>query len=398
MSGVSNIAAALDYEARGFALVPVEPGTKRSHTRVIQQVYGDPQGSWAPLRARPAIAAEIREWYACDPDTSLGLITGQPSGVVVIDVDGGARELDLPRTPTVMTGRDDGGAHVYTISRQPVKSTTCEAGSVRSDGNIVVLPPSVHPSGRRYKWLVSLDQAGFIDYDPALVEKLLGPLPTQDIYVLGCEPSERDEDDPRMLVARDKKLVAQAAVVLGIQASSIGRSFRCVLPGHDEKSASASLWLNPTTGTWGYHDFHHGKHGSPEWLSLAAVYAAQVSGQVRRLNRPSEALWFRRLAAEIGVVEPIPVPMPPLPSGSTEPMRKVYGGFRLLAGLRRLREPGEAFPFTREFAGPWCGIGVGAARAAIDALIKAGVIRRAGGAPMYGGTKTTWHFLPGATR
>ena len=91
------------------------------------------------------------------------LLTGRRSGgLCVIDVDDkpGARGLDvvsrleslhgaIPRTLSVRS--PSGGLHLYVLPSRPLKTCTAtpEKGiDIRGEGGVVMVPGSVHPSGR----------------------------------------------------------------------------------------------------------------------------------------------------------------------------------------------------------------------------------------------------------
>jgi Virulence-associated protein E/Bifunctional DNA primase/polymerase, N-terminal/Primase C terminal 2 (PriCT-2) len=100
--------------------------------------------------------ATIAEWWRRRPGANIGLRTGL--GIVVLDVDGpeGLAELQALTAlhgllPATLTARTGNGAHVY-FAGEGVKSSARGRLHVRGDGGYVVLPPSVHPNGRRYQW------------------------------------------------------------------------------------------------------------------------------------------------------------------------------------------------------------------------------------------------------
>ncbi len=97
-----------------------------------------------------------------DPETTgLAVILGKLSGNLVV------RDFDKPEAferwkqeypdlaltlPIVRTGRPEGGYHVYgTMPDAPLLKLS--DGELRGNGAIVVLPPSLHPSGLRYEWI-----------------------------------------------------------------------------------------------------------------------------------------------------------------------------------------------------------------------------------------------------
>jgi hypothetical protein len=145
--------AALDYVARGWSVIPIEPRGKR------------PLVAWLEFQDRRATAAEIAGWFGRWPDANVGIVTGALSGLVVLDVDarhGGAQSLaaletahgPLPLTLAVATG--GGGRHLYFSHPGGVvhnKVGLAPGIDLRADGGCVVAPPSMHPSGRRYAWV-----------------------------------------------------------------------------------------------------------------------------------------------------------------------------------------------------------------------------------------------------
>lgn len=146
---------ALSYLARGWAVVPVVPRSKRPLVR------------WEPYQHRLPTGEEVREWFGRWPDANIAIVTGRISGLVVLDVDprhGGddsLHELErtyglLPDTVEAITG--SGGRHVYFA--YPGRETRNVVGlapglDLRGDGGLIIAPPSVHPSGRHYEWEVS---------------------------------------------------------------------------------------------------------------------------------------------------------------------------------------------------------------------------------------------------
>ncbi len=144
--------AALAYLALGFSVIPLEPGDKK------------PLFAWAKYQKTKATEDEVRGWFLRNPEANIGIVTGQASGVVVVDVDDDEApkqlKLPFPDTIKVKTGRK-GGMHYY--YRYPGRSVPCGvkiAGlgiDIRGDGGYVVAPPSVHPSGVKYEWLSPLD-------------------------------------------------------------------------------------------------------------------------------------------------------------------------------------------------------------------------------------------------
>lgn len=107
----------------------------------------------------------IDSWWRRWPSANVGVVTGRPSGLIVIDVDprhGGrdsmrqlvAEHGPLPWGPRVWTG--SGGWHLlFSSEGHNVHNSVNRVGpgiDVRADGGYVIAPPSLHASGHRYSW------------------------------------------------------------------------------------------------------------------------------------------------------------------------------------------------------------------------------------------------------
>ena len=119
------------------------------------------RGEWAPYQARRATEAEIDSWYQGEP-RNIAVICGQVSGgLVVIDCDDTDTYRALcylyPALRESLTVRTGNGYHVYTRADQPVKTATFAANGhthhIKAEGSYVIAPPSVHVSGRVYRFL-----------------------------------------------------------------------------------------------------------------------------------------------------------------------------------------------------------------------------------------------------
>lgn len=142
---------ALFYASIGFTVFPLVPGTKSPF-----------KGSKGSSEATTC-TAQIGEWWSVNPDAGIGF---RPSsscqGLYVYDVDprnGGdvahtaliAEHGPMPNTPQVLS--PGGGFHLY-LSAPPghrYKSRPAEGIDGKYNG-YAVLPPSLHPNGKRYEW------------------------------------------------------------------------------------------------------------------------------------------------------------------------------------------------------------------------------------------------------
>ena len=108
------------------------------------------------------VPAQIQHWWRYRPYANVGIATGFASGLVVVDVDprhGGhiaweellAHYGALPLSPQVLTG--GGGTHDYLWCAEALAGIDLAHGiQFQAEGRLVVAPPSLHISGRRYTW------------------------------------------------------------------------------------------------------------------------------------------------------------------------------------------------------------------------------------------------------
>lgn len=146
--------------AAGLRVFPVRPRDKR------------PAVAWTQYQDRAPTEAELAAWDASD--YNVGVISGRPSGIAVLDVDAPeaaafVATLDLPPTPVLSTGR---GTHYYfKAPPQGVRNAAGMAGhklDLRGDGGYVVGHGSIHPSGAQYEGLVSPAEVTFAEFPAAL--------------------------------------------------------------------------------------------------------------------------------------------------------------------------------------------------------------------------------------
>lgn len=156
---------AINFASRGWAIIPLHHADAGECSCRKKKACGQPgkhprQSGWT--RKASTDIGQIRKWWKQWPAANIGIVTGQPSDVVVVDVDaksGGLETLDelfadypeLNSTYSVRTG--GGGWHFY--FGRPAAALKNRVGALpgidlRAENGCVVAAGSIHVSGARY--------------------------------------------------------------------------------------------------------------------------------------------------------------------------------------------------------------------------------------------------------
>lgn len=172
--------AALAYAERNFRLIPLNYMKERDG-QLGCSCYKAHEcraaGKHPIFRGWQTVATNdtylVRRWWEAWPLANIGLVMGGPERLVTIDIDGneGRESLEtlqrehgaLPPTLIQVTGRDTGGEHrLYRVPESlnlyAIRNRCRLAAGidVRSEGGLIVAAPSIHPSGRSYRWVNKL--------------------------------------------------------------------------------------------------------------------------------------------------------------------------------------------------------------------------------------------------
>ncbi len=147
------------YVALGFSVIPIRYKDKLPAIK-----------SWKEFQTRKPTDSELAKWFGSGILQNIAIVTGQVSGITVVDCDSNDAfeyviSQPIDATATVMTGRyteDDRCMHFYCLYADGVRNfqnkTNFPGIDLRGDGGYVLAPPSVHPNGNRYKWDVTFDE------------------------------------------------------------------------------------------------------------------------------------------------------------------------------------------------------------------------------------------------
>jgi len=122
-----------------------------------------PLVDWKEYQTRYPTDEELERWFS-DGKANIAIVTGPISGIVVLDIDGEEGQeslkkynLFIPPTPCVKTGK---GYHYYFKYQDGVRNFVKRYPGIdlRGEGGYVLAPPSVHPTGAIYKWVIPLTE------------------------------------------------------------------------------------------------------------------------------------------------------------------------------------------------------------------------------------------------
>ena len=124
--------------AKGFSVIPIERGTKR------------PAFEWKSYQTTRPTEEEQARWHRYG-DYDLAIVTGAVSGVVVVDIEGGALQRQpeaISQITTLTATTPSGGRHFFfrhpgtEVRNRPLRDAEGHLGDIRGDGGYVVAPPA----------------------------------------------------------------------------------------------------------------------------------------------------------------------------------------------------------------------------------------------------------------
>lgn len=159
-----------------------------------------PYIEWAKYQHELPSREEVIDWWATWPKAMIGIVTGEVSGITVIDIDtpegrGIVNDL-LPedfKCPCVRTPRD--GRHLYFSYCKSLVTRQQDLPGVetKNNGALVTAPPSVHESGKAYEWIEAFNIRRVplpsvpVKYINAVVRK-------EDVQYRGLDVGDRELD------------------------------------------------------------------------------------------------------------------------------------------------------------------------------------------------------------
>jgi hypothetical protein len=175
--------AAYYDDGLGWCIIPIPHGQKRARIR------------WKRFQTDRPDREQVQKWFSNGHPQNMAVLLGPVSGDLCCrDFDTlGAYEQwkaghpDLAATlPSVRTVK---GCHVY-FRQVDLKGIRCLGdGELRGTGGYCMLPPSVHPDGPKYEWIIRPTAENLIILDPVLA----GFVPNGGLVTEQTENTEKPE-------------------------------------------------------------------------------------------------------------------------------------------------------------------------------------------------------------
>lgn len=142
-------------------MIPLGPRDKRPAFNVLPRCSVTGKPKWEEYQTRLPTELELARWFNRS-GLNIGIVCGQVSGgLVVVDFDAiesfdvwCAEEASRWLLPTVETAH---GRHVYLRVTDRINGNhrnNARKIDLRGEGGYVVAPPSVHPEGHQYRWVM----------------------------------------------------------------------------------------------------------------------------------------------------------------------------------------------------------------------------------------------------
>lgn len=228
---MNTIPFARSYAEKGWQSFPLKPKDKVPFLK------------WAEVAT--CNTQMLNGWFDNYPDANIGIACGKRSGIIVLDVDaghGGYESLTqltdkhgkLPETPVSKTG--SGGEHIF--FKHPgieIRNSAGKLGQgldIRSDGGYVVAPPSLHPNGNPYEWVVETDLADMPAWMVELLKETKPEVKEAQVVTDGMIPDgQRHDVFVKFAGAMRRKGFSADAIY---QALLVENKTRCVNPAPED--------------------------------------------------------------------------------------------------------------------------------------------------------------------
>lgn len=141
--------------------------------------------SWKEYQDKKPEIEQVRKWVHELNPAGLAVVTGKISDITVVDIDprheGNVNLFGDGNYPHSKTG-GDGRHYFFKYDPNVPNGITIMPGvEIKNDGGLIILPPSLHKSGKQYEWLVSGLPNNFKETIPDFIKQKINEKKMQSI-------------------------------------------------------------------------------------------------------------------------------------------------------------------------------------------------------------------------
>lgn len=233
--------AAVDYATRGWHVFPLHTVDDEGACSCGNASCGDagkhPRVQRG-LKEASRDLAQIEAWFGPDaPPSNIGVVTGEVSGITVIDIDIGDGKFgaeswaeackDHGEPQTLMAQTGSGGMHVVFQYNSALKTASNVLGKgvdCRNDGGYIVAAPSRHRSGGVYSWINWGDALATLPAHLSRRKESRGRPKRDDMY-RGKYTIEQCASMLEVIPADDRDLWRNVGIILGREFSRVDEAW-----------------------------------------------------------------------------------------------------------------------------------------------------------------------------
>ena len=152
---------------------------------VPMDINKQPLIKWNEYQDRCATVEEVESWLSNPQCVGVAVVTGKISDITVVDIDprheGNVNLFGDEKYPHSKTG-GDGRHYFFKYDPNIPNGITIMPGvEIKNDGGLIILPPSLHKSGKQYEWLVSGLPNNFKETIPDFIKQNINEKKMQSI-------------------------------------------------------------------------------------------------------------------------------------------------------------------------------------------------------------------------
>jgi hypothetical protein len=350
------------YARRGLSVIPLVPGSKKGQIK------------WKKYQTQAPTSDEVGRWWGTWPDAGVAVVLGPVSGVLAVDVDGPEAHAELvrrlgpePAAPKILTGSGKPFRYQLLFRHPPGLASRAKITpwhpqlEFRGRGGLTVLPPSVHKSGKRYRWAPgrSLDELELPDLPPLILDALQARADadadrTADGSAGVVIPAHLlGEVQQRALSLITKKLTAVEGK-LGDKATFTAACYLVRdfgLPVEDALPVLKAWNLTHCRPVWGEEQLLYKLRKADDWAGsrgrlLGSAIAAQAGGRETKVRTEAAVGFPRRVAPMASPDGARPPYLLPVPDWVLSPWELAKPREQAVRRGRPLRSGGVIFPLA----------------------------------------------------